>query len=274
MIVESKFMVLLMRIRMMLLLACGFAHAEPCWLEAPNHGAAPVDQLLVGANACGPAAMMNAFHSGGEKWRRVFRVMGGKNDKERMAWMIREVGMRSSNHLFARSRWSKRGVGVEDLRDMGNELLEKAYLPSLEADILFLGRGESVERLLERAHKRMRKSLAAGFPPILSLRRYALKKDAGKKAQWAVIEGHFVTLTRMPCKLQRGGQSYAVDYLDPWRGRRCHGLIEIPKLESIVDSNGAPACLEANFPSAMIGKNRVQRGERTVVAVVAVIGDW
>lgn len=265
---------LLMRIKILLLLACGVVHGEPCWLDAPNHKAVPVDQLLVGANACGPAAMMNSFHTGTEKWRRVFRVMGGGNDKERMAWIIRHVGMKSSNHLFARPRWSGRGVGVEDLRDMANELLEKAYLPTLKAEILFLDRGETPERLLQRAHKRMRKSLTAGFPPILSVRRYALRKDAGKKAQWTVIEGHFVTLTRMPCKLQRGERSFAVDYLDPWRGRHCQGVIGIPKRESMVDSSGGAACLEADFPSAMIGKNRVRRGEHTMVAVVAVIGDW
>jgi len=265
---------LLMRIKILLLLACGVVHAEPCWLDAPNHKAAPVDQLLVGANACGPAAMMNSFHAGTEKWRRVFRVMGGGNDKERMAWMIRHVGMKSSNHLFARPRWSGRGVGVEDLRDMANELLEKAYLPSLKADILFLDRGETAERLLQRAHKRMRKSLAAGFPPVMSVRRYALRKDSGKKSQWTVIEGHFVTLTRMPCKLQRGERSFAVDYLDPWRGRHCHDVIGIPKREFMVDSSGGAACLEADFPSAMIGKNRVRHGEPTMVAVVAVIGGW
>lgn len=265
---------LLIRIEVLLLLFCAVVDAEPCLLEAPNHGAAPVDQLLVGANACGPAAMMNAFHNGAEKWRRVFRVMGGSNDKERMSWMIREVGMKSSNHLFARPRWSRRGVGVEDLRDMANELLEKAYLPTLKGEILFLDRSEAPERLLERAHKRMRKSLAAGFPPILSVRRYALRKESGKKAQWTVIEGHFVTLTRMPCRLQRGDRSFSVAYVDPWRGRRCEGEIGIPKHEFMIDSTGASACLEANFPSAKIGKNRVRQGERTAVAVVAVIGDW
>ena len=263
-----------MRIKVILLLLCAVAHAKPCWLEAPNNGVAPVDQLLVGANACGPAAMMNAFHSGDKKWRRVFRVMGGSNDKERMSWMIREVGMKSSNHLFARPRWSPRGVGVEDLRDMANELLERAYLPTLKGEILFLDRSEAPERLLERAHKRMRKSLAAGFPPILSLRRYAWRKEPEKNAQWTVIEGHFVTLTRMPCRLQRGDRSFSMTYVDPWRGRRCEGVIGIPKHQFMIDSSGASVCLEADFPSAKIGKNRVRQGERTAIAVVAVIGDW
>ena len=104
MTVELRSMGKVVRINLLLLLSCLVANADPCWVHAPNSGAAPVDQLLVGSNACGPAALMNSFHTGSEKWRRAFSVMGGTNDKERMAWIIREVGMRSSNHVYASPR--------------------------------------------------------------------------------------------------------------------------------------------------------------------------
>lgn len=262
------------RIKILLLLGSAIANADPCWVHAPNSGAAPVDQLLVGANACGPAALMNSFHTGSEKWRRAFGVMGGTNDKERMRWIIREVGMRSSNHVHASPRWNKRGVGVEDLRDMANDVLAKAYLPTLKKEILFRNGGDSPEELLAQAHKLMRKSLSAGFPPILSLKRYALRKEQDKSAQWTVIEGHYVTLTRLPCKLQRGDHGFSVTYVDPWRGRRCDGWIGIPKRAFMEDPAGVSSCLEAAFPEAVIGKARIRRGERTAVAVAAVIGKW
>ncbi len=264
----------LLRIELLLLLTCLFANADPCWVHAPNSGAAPIDQLLVGSNACGPAAMMNSFRTGSEKWRHAFKVMGGTNDKERMTWIIRDVGMRSSNHVYASPRWNKRGVGVEDLRDMANDVLRKAYLPTLKKEILFRAAGHSPEELLANTHKLMRKSLSAGFPPILSVRRYALRKEPKKNAQWTVIEGHFVTLTRMPCKLQRGDHGFAVTYVDPWRGRRCDGWIGIPERAFMEDTQGVSSCLEAVFPDAVIGKGRIRQGERTTVAVSATIGKW
>ncbi|MGA0854492.1 MAG: hypothetical protein ACO3RK_06730 [Luteolibacter sp.] len=261
------------RIKLLLLISA-VAHAEPCWVHAPNSGAKAVDQLLVGANACGPAALMNSFHAGSEKWQRVFNAMGGNNDKERMHWIIRELGMRSSNHMHASPRWNKRGIGVEDLRDMANDALSKAYLPKLQKEILFRDDDESPEKLLAQAHKLMRKSLSSGFPPILSLRRYAWRKEQGKNPQWTVIEGHFVTLTRTPCKLSRDDHGFAVAYIDPWRGRHCEGWISIPKNDFMQDSAGVSSCLEATFPDAVIGKSRIRRGERTAIAVAAVIGKW
>lgn len=274
MTVELRSMGKIVRIKLLLLLSCLVASADPCWVHAPNGGAVPVDQLLVGSNACGPAALMNSFHTGSEKWRRAFSVMGGTNDKERMAWIIREVGMRSSNHVYASPRWNRRGVGVEDLRDMANDLLRKAYLPTLKKEILFRDGGDSPENLLAQAHKLMRKSLSAGFPPVLSVRRYVLRKGSGKNPQWTVIEGHFVTLTGMPCKVQRGDRGFAVSYVDPWRGRRCEGWIGIPERAFMEDPQGISSCLEAVFPEVVIGKGRIRRGERTAIAVAAVIGKW
>jgi len=40
------------------------------------------------------------------------------------------------------------------------------------------------------------------------------------------------------------------------------------------DRHGISSCLEANFSEVVIGKGRIRSGERTAVAVAAVIGTW
>jgi hypothetical protein len=40
------------------------------------------------------------------------------------------------------------------------------------------------------------------------------------------------------------------------------------------DPGGVSSCLEAVFPEVLIGKGRIRQGERTAIALVAVIGKW
>ena len=87
------------------------AVAAPATQAAP----VPVNQLVVSGNACGPAALLNAFRFGSENWRKAGAAVKGNNDRERILSVIRDIGMRPSKHLPSRARWSRRGVGVADL---------------------------------------------------------------------------------------------------------------------------------------------------------------
>lgn len=256
------------------LMLCGAASASPPMREAPATDAAPANQLLVAGNACGPAALLNAFRFGAPHWQRVSEAVKGGKDRDRILTIIREIGMRPSKHLPGRARWSRAGVGLSDLRDMGNEMIMGHGLPQLDEEVFFLKPRETPGKLLLRVHKRFDTSLAKGFPPVISLRRHALRKLPGKPAQWVVIDAHFVTLTAVQRRLEKHPRSFHVRYIDPWGGRHCEGVIRIPDMPVLTDGKGASTCLEAAFPGTPVGAKRVRSGETSVLVVAAGIGRW
>ena len=262
------------RISLGLVFFCAAVMAAPPTREAANRSATPANQLLVSGNACGPAALLNAFRFGNTDWQRASDALGGDNDKDRIYKIIREIGMRPSKHVTGHPRWSRRGVSVADLRDMANEMTLGKYLPQLGEEVLFLRSRETPEKLLGRVHKILDTSLAKGFPPILSLRRFVLRKESGKPAEWRVVEAHFVTLVALPRKLDRNARSFTVAYIDPWGGKALEGSIGIPATPILPDASGRTSCLEAVFSKTSVGKDKVRRGETSVLAVSAVIGRW
>ena len=255
-------------------LACSAVSAAPVVREAPNGSAAPANQLVVAGNACGPTALLNAFRFGNEHWQRASDAVLGDNDKQRILRIIREIGMRPSKHVPGHPRWSRRGVSVADLRDMGNEMTMGKYLPQLSEDVFFLKTREKPEKLLRRIHQRLETSMEKGFPPVLSLRRYALRKGGGKSRQWMVVDAHFVTITSIPRKLERRARSFAVGYIDPWGGKRCEGRIAIPEPPKFTNGAGAAACLGAQFPKSRVGMKLLRKGEDSLLVPAAAIGRW
>lgn len=252
--------------------------AGPLWgdgmLNAPRLEVKPVDQLAVAGNACGPAALLNAFQSGNDDWRRAWDAVAGKTDRERILAVIREIGMRPSAHVPGRARWSRRGVSVADLRDMARDMSAGRYLPQVSEEVLFRKPGESPEKLLARVHQRLATSLKKGLPPVLSIRRHVLRKDKGGNLAWTTIDAHFVTLTSLPRKLPRGANSFPITYIDPWGGRRLSGTIAIPQTPVFPDSEGRSSCLEAVFPQSSVGSKMLRRGEKSVLALAAAVGRW
>jgi hypothetical protein len=257
------------------LLSAVSALAAPVLLEAPNISAVPANQLVVAGNACGPAALLNAFRCGNTDWQRAGNALAGANDRERLLRIIREIGMRPSRHVSGHPRWSRRGVGLADLCDMANEMIVGQFLPQLSEEAFFLKRGESPEALVRRVYQRFDTSMVKGLPPVLSVRRYALRRAAGQDAaHWVVIDAHFVTLTVLPRRLEKHAFSFPVSYIDPWGARRCQGSLGIPGEPVFPDAAGFSSCLEADFPEAAVGRKRVGRGERTVLLLAAAIGRW
>lgn len=254
---------------------CGWwAVAAAAAREAPNISAVPANQLVVAGNACGPAALLNAFRCGTPAWQRASRALAGSNDKERIATIIREIGMRPSKNTPGHPRWSRRGVGVTDLRDMANEMTAGLFLPLVREEVLFLKPQETPDQLLRRVYQRLDTSLAKGLPPVVSLRRYVLRRQSGAAPQWVVIDAHFVTLTAMPRLLEKNARVFPVSYIDPWGAQRCQGSIRIPEHAVFADTAGQSSCLEVDFPQTIVGKKLVRRGEETVLVPAAAIGRW
>ena len=252
----------------------GCVLAAPAVREAPNNTSVPVNQLVVAGNACGPAALLNAFRCGSTDWQRASQELAGATDKECLLKIIREIGMRPSRHLPGHARWRRRGVSVADLRDMANEMTVGHYLPQISEEVFFPQPRETQEQLFRRVYQRLATSLTKGLPPIVSLRRHALRQPPGEAAQWVVIAAHCVTLTAMPRTLDKNVRAFSVSYIDPWGGRRCNGSIGIPGSLVFAAPGAEVGCLTADFPQSEVGSKEVRGGEQTVLAVAAAIGRW
>ncbi len=243
--------------------------AAPSTREAPNATATPANQLVVSGNACGPTALLNAFRFGNSDWQRASNSIAGITDKERIYTLIRECGMRPSSHLKGHPRWSRKGVNIADLCDMANETARGQMLPLISQEVLFANKGETQEKLLQRVHRRLDVSLSKGLPPILSLRRYVLRDS-----EWIVLDAHFVTLIRLPQKLEKGARMFPITYADPWGGKLSSGNIAIPERAVLSTSANAAPCLEAVFPQSSVGKKLVRSGESTMLTLSAALGRW
>lgn len=247
--------------------------AAPPLREAPNPTATPADQLSIAGNACGPAALLNAFRYGNADWQRASNALPGENDRQRLQYIIRGPGMRPSTHLKGRARWSRRGVNIADLQDIANELTQGQYLPQMTQQVLFRQPGETPEKLLRRVHKLFNTSLEKGLPPVISLRRHVLRTKDGA-SHWTVLDAHFVTLTSLPRKLDKNARSFAVTYVDPWGGKVRQGVIGIPDRPLLAATAADSPCLEAVFPDAAVGKKLVRKGESSALAAAAALGRW
>lgn len=258
----------LFRLTSALLLAASPLRAADSWLAAPAADQRPYNQLLVSGNACGPAALLTAFRTGDPAWRNVETRLQGANDKQRLSYTIRAWGLRPSQQLAGRTRWSKAGINVNDLVALANDMTAPLMRPRLASDVLSPGHFETPDRQLARLHARMKTSLAKGLPPLLSIRRTVLRRAPGGSRSWMNLEGHFVTITGLPAKLPKGSLSFPVTYADPWGGRSCRGEIRVPAADM------PQTFPEAIFPATTVGKARVKAGEATHLEASAVIGRW
>jgi hypothetical protein len=234
------------------------------WLAAPNPGATPVDQMGVSGNACGPASLLNAFSMGDPGWRRAATAINGDTDRERLTDMLRRHGLKPSESLSGRRRWQARhGMNIEDLAAMANEMAARQGLPPLRTSV-YQGGDPAAE--LRTTHAQLARSLARGLPPVVSLRRHALRKAAGGPPVWTAVKGHFVVVTGMPSQLAGGATSFPITYLDPWGARPGRAEIRIP------DPATAQLGLAADFPTVAAGRDQLHPGEPTALTLNAALG--
>jgi hypothetical protein len=246
----------------LLLAACV---TTPSFHEAQNTGAKPFDQLDLAGNACGPAALLNSSRFGSPAWRKLSETPPDLTDRERIRAIARGPAMRESSSLPGRARWSRNGINLSDLRDVANEMARPHFLPPISQQTLFLKPGETQDAHLRRVRALLARSLDEGFPPILSVRRYA--KRGGK---WTSVQGHFVTITSVPGN--PGQRSFPVKFIDPWGGRFREGNISISGRPFLGKSAAENPNLEAVFPDVTVGKGLVRAGEESVLVASGVLG--
>lgn len=241
------------------------ARGDERW--APHAVAGPVNQLKVAGNACGPAALLASFRCGSENWRSSSEAIPGDSDRLKLLYIIRAHGLQPSNSLRNRKRWSSGGINAEDLTEIAAEIAGIGGQPAPRMEGLLRKQRESPERHLDRLHDRLRDSLKRGFPPVLNLRRHALRGG-----RWTPLDGHFVSVVMVPEKLPRRSTSFKFTYFDPWGAKKCHGTFRIPTAAGLSGDGKQSTFLEAVVPDARIGREKLRRGEATVVLPEVMIG--
>lgn len=201
---------------------------------APHPQAHAANQLAIAGNACGPTALLNALRFGAPAYRSAAAAIPGHDDRSQLRHIIIRHGGQRSGHIPQRNRWSRRGINAADLTDIAQELVEPQGARPVK---LILPQGHDN---VTRTHRQIARSLRRGFPPVISLRRYAGTQ---------VIDSHFVTVLQVPDQLDADATSFTIDYLDPLGAKRCQGTITGPQGKS-------SALLVADFPRTPVGRHR------------------
>ena len=76
-------------------------------ISAANQDASPTNQRRAYGNACGPAALLNAFHYGSKKWQRPYNAVPGDDSKSRIDYVISKWGLSQSKHIKGMQRWNQ-----------------------------------------------------------------------------------------------------------------------------------------------------------------------
>jgi hypothetical protein len=199
--------------------------------QAPNPGATFANQLSLATNACGPAALINSLRSGDEACQSAAARIAGSNDQKKLRHIILKHGAKPSRSIPGRIRWSRRGINASDLTDVVNELHPAA-------NVTFHHPGSSNTPLLKHSHQLLANSLDQGFPPIVSIRRYA---------NGMPLDSHFLTIIAVDAMPQKHPQQFGFTCVDPAGAKKLSGTVSIDVQQ--------PRLLKTSIPSSSFMKS-------------------
>ncbi len=189
-------------------------------LDAPNMDALVIDQVPIHELACGPVALLNAYRFSSNDWRASTQKIAG-SPQENFHYFTKTYCSRFSRNAYMKRRWDdKNGIRPDDLTEAINELHKKAQLPTISLKRLFLKNKQSHQELLVKLHTQIASSIHHGFPPLLSVSRFARINSPSGGHRWAVVSSHFITITSIPKILEKNPKSFSFGYADPWRGKK------------------------------------------------------
>ena len=239
------------------------------WLPAPNLSPKPINQLRTSGNACGPACLLDAFQCGSEKWQFSAAQITGETQKEKLIKIIQSYGAKPSKQFPKQMRWNrKEGISAIDLASMANEMRKKSWMGSVRQRLFFREGKTNHLKHLHATHKRLAHSLKKGFPPILTIRRMALRSPVkGHPKSWLTVKRHYLVLTGLPKTLTQNATTSPVTYRDPWGGYSYRGTIRVPSRSEVSVNTSI-----LDFPQSKIGKNLIRKGEATALSLSSMIG--
>lgn len=243
---------------------------------APNTEAKALNQINIQKNGCGPASLINAYRYGSPKWNTATQKIVGETDKEQFDFLVKYYGKIFSSYAHASMRYDARsGINGLDLADLANDFQtrRKLSLPKLKHTTHFIKSDESHSALLNKTHKHLVKSLQKGFPPLISIKRFAQRGS-----RWRQVHGHFVVLYEIPGTLPPNATSFEIKYIDPWGGKIKTGAIKIPETAFFAVNNAEKKptfrkspTLTVDFPQSSLGRHLVRNNERSATILAASI---
>ncbi|MFT5905006.1 MAG: hypothetical protein ACI9E1_000596 [Cryomorphaceae bacterium] len=243
---------------------------------APNSEAKAINQISIQKNGCGPASLINAYRFGSPKWNAATNKIVGDTDKEQFDFIVRYYGRIFSSYSRASMRWDARsGINGLDLTDLANDFQSrrKIALPQLKHTTHFIKSKRGHKTLLTATHEHLTKSLRSGFPPLISIKRFAQRGT-----RWRQVHGHFVVLYEIPGSLPLNATAFEIKYIDPWGGKIKTGTIKIPEKAFFATNNAEKKptfrkspTLTVDFPQSSLGRNLVKKNERSATILAASI---
>ena len=114
----------------------------------------------------------------------------------------------------------------EDYRGFVNDCLAEFGTLRVTGDYMDRKKDEPREKHLRRVHENLRRSLEAGFPPIIDLRSFAAR-PAGKDYLWNGLMGHLVAVVEVQPKLSEDDNGFWFRYADSLTGKVETGLAHL-----------------------------------------------
>ena len=251
--------------------------ANPTTVARPNEKA--VNQISIHKQGCGPCCLLNAYKFGSKQWKAPYQAISGSSDQAKFHTLINKYGKRLSSHSLRRRRWSyQTGISAVDLTDIANDIHGETLTTKLIYHNLFIKENESYTSLLKRAHRHFQRSLSQGFPPIISINRFA-KQRFRQGYTWTQIHGHYVIVYEIPKSLGIGATSFEIKYLDPWGGKIKTGTIKIPEngfftsthRTNMIRTYRPSPSLQIDFPETSLGKNKLKKGQESATTLSSTI---
>lgn len=186
---------------------------------APN-GSRPVAQATLGENACGPCAVLNALKFGGFRERATARSIKGFADADRVRTIIEEFGTVPSDVYPERPRYQpSSGMCNRELLGLARDIAAAGGLRTLAGAFLDRASDTPPGVHLGEVFAKLRRSLDAGFPPIVLIRSFAaVEKTNATGYEWSGLAGHWVTVVSLPDKLPAGAVSFTMRVADSETG--------------------------------------------------------
>jgi len=183
-----------------------------------------VRQDAIGANSCGFCALYHSLAWGGAELAAAAAKLGGATDADKVEQLIARYGAKPSEaYAGKRARYvASSGITWSDLGVATGELFTDAGLGTIVSGYLDRQKEERYPAHARRVHRLLADSLAAGMPPLLSIRSFSVREVDGKK-QWDGVMGHWVTVIDVQPELGDGEQGFRLGFVDSETGRRQWG---------------------------------------------------
>lgn len=231
------------------------AAANPSILSTPA-GAHPglrpqiVAQNDVGACACGPCSIFNAFQFGDADLNRLASALPGCAPADKVRCLIKMYGDKPSLISRDEPRYLVHGgMWGPDLVPFINDWLEGSHALPVTGERLTPRRDETSPEHLRRVYDELSHSLAAGFPPVVNLQSYVARRNIFHH-YWKWMDGHFVTVVGVQRSVPREADKFSMWVADSQTGR---------VLEVTVSAEG-------NHSSSTVAESRARRSGREAAA--------